>query len=477
MPINISKNLSQAEYENLRYALIAQLEGRKPNPYFDDATPPIITIGIGFNIENRDMRDKVMDEMDLNPTQQSNVNTHWNSSTMNNIRAMPPGPAKNQALSQYLTEQAGQAFTMTDQQMLNVFNGIVGNYDTAAQGFTGVTSFSFERAVFCSLQYNTRYSPPDPRALLGPSLLRALNQYTDPAEARAEVWYQIRYNTDDQDKRRIIESELFGLYADRNAVTADQAKGVYRIYTLHKNDQKNPMNTTEDNGKASGYNLAAGDIAKINTILGTLKSSISLPAPERLVQQLDYGKIALINDLNANAGLKENINPDDYLSTDIMIDPGRDNNTVITIDPNHSATLTGSERNDILIGEGGTDSLFGNEGKDVLIGGAGNDTLDGGAGIDVMIGGDGNDTYKVDDSADEIVEKKDEGKDLVESTATYTLPDNVENLTLMGTENINGTGNELDNVIKGNSGNNILTIIALAKNYNGKQRILKPVDF
>jgi len=74
-----------------------------------------------------------------------------------------------------------------------------------------------------------------------------------------------------------------------------------------------------------------------------------------------------------------------------------------------------------------------------------------------MIGGDGNDTYKVDDPNDKIVEKDGEGKDLVESTAdNYTLPANVEDLTLMGTENINGTGNELPNVITGNTGDNRL---------------------
>jgi Ca2+-binding RTX toxin-like protein len=98
----------------------------------------------------------------------------------------------------------------------------------------------------------------------------------------------------------------------------------------------------------------------------------------------------------------------------------------------------------------------GNELPNVITGNKGNNILDGGEGIDTMIGGAGNDTYKVDDTADEIVENADEGKDTVESTATYTLPENVEDLTLMGEENINGTGNDLDNVIKGNSGNNTL---------------------
>jgi Ca2+-binding RTX toxin-like protein len=45
----------------------------------------------------------------------------------------------------------------------------------------------------------------------------------------------------------------------------------------------------------------------------------------------------------------------------------------------------------------------------------------------------------------------------VQSSATYTLSNNVENLILTGSSNISGTGNALDNVIVGNSGNNTLT--------------------
>jgi len=101
--------------------------------------------------------------------------------------------------------------------------------------------------------------------------------------------------------------------------------------------------------------------------------------------------------------------------------------------------------------------LTGNSANNTLTGGAGNDTLNGGAGNDTMIGGTGNDTYVVNVSTDVVTENASEGTDTVQSSVTYTLGNNVENLTLTGTTAINGTGNILDNVLVGNSANNTLT--------------------
>ncbi len=112
------------------------------------------------------------------------------------------------------------------------------------------------------------------------------------------------------------------------------------------------------------------------------------------------------------------------------------------------SNLSGTDNQDIILGY---------TGNDVLNGGGGADLLDGGSGNDTMRGGAGNDTYVVNSSGDSVVENLNEGNDTVQASVPYTLGNNVENLTLTGTGNINGTGNALDNTITGNAGNNRLS--------------------
>ncbi|HMN44942.1 MAG TPA: calcium-binding protein, partial [Povalibacter sp.] len=118
-------------------------------------------------------------------------------------------------------------------------------------------------------------------------------------------------------------------------------------------------------------------------------------------------------------------------------------------------TLTGSSA---IHGTGNDldNVLTGNSGVNILIGGAGDDVLNGGAGADQLIGGAGNDTYVVDNTGDVVSELVDEGIDVVQSSVSYVLGANLENLTLTGSSGISATGNSLDNVLVGNSGANTL---------------------
>ncbi len=95
--------------------------------------------------------------------------------------------------------------------------------------------------------------------------------------------------------------------------------------------------------------------------------------------------------------------------------------------------------------------------RDFLDGLGGNDTLDGGIGKDYLRGGAGNDQYIVDNTGDQVVENNAlDGVDTVIASASFTLGANVENLELQGTATLNGTGNTLNNILKGNAGSNSL---------------------
>jgi trimeric autotransporter adhesin len=142
---------------------------------------------------------------------------------------------------------------------------------------------------------------------------------------------------------------------------------------------------------------------------------------------------------------------------------------------------------EIIAGEENTTPfyMYGHEGNDRLSGGNGSDLIDGGTGADDMLGWLGNDTYVVDNVGDTIIEadlhygaaEYDEDVlayssqgDIVYASISFTLPDardietfgnfvinGVENLSLItGAGAINGTGNELGNVIHGNGSANTL---------------------
>lgn len=120
-------------------------------------------------------------------------------------------------------------------------------------------------------------------------------------------------------------------------------------------------------------------------------------------------------------------------------------------------SLFGGDGNDVLDGRGGNDNLYGRAGNDYLIGGAGDDFLDGGTNYDQMDGGAGNDTYVVDHASDLVVERFDGGTDTVLSSISYQLMnDQIENLTMIGGNAVNGTGSWLDNQLTGNAAANRL---------------------
>jgi Ca2+-binding RTX toxin-like protein len=122
------------------------------------------------------------------------------------------------------------------------------------------------------------------------------------------------------------------------------------------------------------------------------------------------------------------------------------------------ATITGTGGNDTISAtQTVAGQLLPSPGGDTLYGFGGNDKLDGGAGADAMYGGQDNDIYTVENSGDQAIEAAGEGTDIVNTSVSYTIGDNIENLTLTGSGAINGTGNVLANKLIGNAAANTLT--------------------
>lgn len=215
-------------------------------------------------------------------------------------------------------------------------------------------------------------------------------------------------------------------------------------------------------------------IAAMNWTLGANIENLTMSAGNGTGNELDNVIISTSSASNTLIGLDGNDTLDGGAGNDVMIGGTGDDTYVISAlgdviieeenegtDTVQSAlatyTLGANLENLVLTGEGNINGV-GNTLDNLLVGNAGSNTLNGVTGTDTLQGGGGNDFYIVDDATDVVIENEDEGIDSVQSTADdYTLSGHVENLFLMGTGNINGTGNALNNTLVGNTGSNILS--------------------
>ena len=122
--------------------------------------------------------------------------------------------------------------------------------------------------------------------------------------------------------------------------------------------------------------------------------------------------------------------------------------------------VNGNAGDDVIYAGSGNDKAYGGAGNDTIDGGGGDDYLEGGAGNDILMGGPGNDIYQVEDAGDQTVEVIDRGAggfDTVRTAISWVAGQHIEALEAQGADDINLTGNMLNNVLIGNSGNNILS--------------------
>jgi VCBS repeat-containing protein len=413
-----------SEFKQLRYNILSLFEGNVPTPYFDSVG--IITIGIGFNIELLSNRNLVLDTMGLT-AQQAVITAAWSSPTMAEIRDLPQTDstqrwAKNAVLCAYLNSVLGtQPFSMTTQQIKDVFDVLVREHQDAIASL--VSEPSLEQIVLTSLHYNS----PE---LIGSGLRAALAK-SDPNEARAEAWYEIRYGhvPGQSDARRYAEAALFGLFGQgQSGSSLDEAMAVYRMYSKH-NDADEMLNF--DIGRPSAFALA-------NSWLGTLGFS-STPA-----QPLEYALETAANLLIANYGQNKT-----FSALNIWVTPKeggtisregkpRPSDDALFIGDDGVDNFTGASGNDVMMGGEAGDTLTGGAGDDVLAGEAGDDTLNGGDDKDTLTGGEGIDTLNGDKGDDTM--QGDAGDDIMDGGA--------DNDRLMG-----GLGSDK---LTGGAGNNIL---------------------
>ena len=278
---------------------------------------------------------------------------------------------------------------------------------------------------------------------------------------RAEAWFQMRYNcwgsADAQfegglRKRRFAEAHVFGLYDDPQNVTTEEARGVSRMFQLHRDEIGNVESrhgVTVEGDQATRNRIADAnrdypalvrDYGRVETIAESLG-----PAHEALLRQArtDHPDIAdRLTVANIPVG-RIHTDPDRELRTAAEVDQDAEalrtqrnppraatieaisreqrNTTTQDEDPNHAATIDSKrmtrgnnprevDSNDLLVGNGGDDTLRAHRGNDVLIGGAGRDRMEGGIGQDTYVA-NGGDTVMDNDGRGELRWRNERGRD------------------------------------------------------------------
>lgn len=139
---------------------------------------------------------------------------------------------------------------------------------------------------------------------------------------------------------------------------------------------------------------------------------------------------------------------------------------------NHDLIVTSDVTGVGIVSGAGNDKIV-NDGRiyGMIVSAEGDDKIDlrGGMVKGEIQGGNGDDTLITDKASHKLVEMAGQGDDTVQSSVTYKLSEEVERLTLTGDKNIDGTGTDTDNILRGNKGDNVLKGMAgMDELYGGK---------
>ena len=440
-----------SSYLDFAWNVLKVLEGAKTLPYYDTHPNQYVTIGVGFNIETTPAALlAVLDAMNLNPNSTATYNGTANVTLVDALVDGMGGIQTDTALRARFNDivdlyTGGQTQTFelpdaTDDTMRPIWDLFRGQYETIISNRADV-SFSMERAVLLSLAYQGA-------GLVGNGLQAAMDSANAGTFDRAEAWYEIRYNSNENDSdavavRRHVESHLLGLYGvysnDEEQAANErlvEALKTFRMFTRHEEDiidddfafrdvnrQYTDTQGTHNNIQ-DAYLHANDDLGAIETGLGQQLGTVAdrttsmMPAftviaeyystlRELLADQLaqagfgdqDFAAEDVRNAfIAANAGAdahsvdREGADADtvlwsDHNNKDHVGDEGNRTNDLIfgSIEDDDSGEF--SNDGDTLKGGLGNDIIFGAGGGDFLYGGAGNDLLIGGADIDELHGG------------------------------------------------------------------------------------------
>ena len=407
--------LTREEYARRASAMIQRFEGYRATPYPDNDN--MATIGYGYTF-NRNNNVALFDQ----------AGVQLSDRERQQLTAIDNAPANQKTA-------LGLAFPVQitrDEARSLLETASLPNYEGPANRLN--MPLSDERAALVSVTYNRGAGRVDSH----------MQGFTDAVADgdRAEAWYQLRYNSRGTNpdpavelgirSRRGMEAQAFGLYDDPQNVTSDEARGVYRMLQLHRDDIARNEREWGTGFDGTAQPLAHNAVATSNrnnpdlvALFGevpTINAALE-PARNRLLADLRTDHPDIADRLANNA----------FAADAIFMDPGRDlrtgaglradqrNNTTQDVDPDHAATIDSQrmtrgnnprevDSNDLLIGNGGDDTLRAHRGNDVLIGGAGRDRMEGGIGHDTYVANAG-DTVMDSDGRGELRWRNEHGRD------------------------------------------------------------------
>ncbi len=375
------QTLEQEQYVNLLVDLISAAEAGRHKGKVEDIGDRMATIGYGYTFNRND-------NLALWQAAGVSLSAH-DVALLQQIDSLPANQKTTVTLQSWTR-------SISEAEATALLRETYPDYEGPAN--TLLMPPSLERAALVSIAYNRGVRRPlEPRMQGFFDAVRAGN--------RAEAWFQMRYMSWGAKPnfeaglraRRLVESQIFGLY-DSLSVTTEEAKQVYAMLHTHRAEilQLESRWGVNPDGTPGARNLIA-EVNADDERWGGFNTAT-------LTESLEPARAAFVAWLNTQLPTAAQLIAEDWNPASIYIDPS---SLILDArgDDGKGATAEPPLENNILVGSDLPDDLFGGTGTDVLVGGAGDDTLDGGTGADTFVfaSDEGVDTIVDPDDSDSII--------------------------------------------------------------------------